>query len=606
VTPVAVIASAAISALGRGRAAYRAGVVGDAPVRALALEPSFDALRHPLVGRARALALDPDAERAEQLLTLVTADLVRELDAVSPDWRSARLAVVLGTSSGGMQSIEAALRARSEGALDGERAARASYTSPLAGVAALLGGAPKVIQVLAACASSTLAIGLGCRLLDADRFDLVIAGGYDALSALVASGFDALGALTRTEPQPFRAARDGMALGEGAGLVALSTRFGAGRVQGVVLGFGASSDAHHVTAPDPEGEGLARAALLALEDAATPPDAIGLVSAHGTGTVHNDAAEARSLARVLGGRPIPLFPFKAVIGHTLGAGGVLETLATLDALGRRVVPAVPGAGALIDGASLALPSHAESLGDANTSALKLSAAFGGANAALVVASSRNRTRPGTRRPSRPVALVARGPWVEHGDAGRVARFARVPESLLARVDAASELVLTAVARLFETLPSPPGPDTAVVVGTISASLEQDELFDRRRRSGLSVEPRRFPATSPNLGAGWCTIAFDLRAASFAVSDLGAADEALTIAHDLVAWGDATAALAVRAEDAGPVVADLFGAAGLPVPQRGAEAVLLAVAGELPPIERSELGWGGGSRSVVRPRGRLDA
>jgi 3-oxoacyl-[acyl-carrier-protein] synthase-1/3-oxoacyl-[acyl-carrier-protein] synthase II len=587
---VAVVASAAISALGRGRAAYRAGAAGEVPARALELEPSFDALRHPLVGRVRERGLDPNAERAQQLLALVTDDLVHELDVVLPDWRSARLAVVLGTSSGGMQSIEAALRARADGALDGERAALASYTSPLAGLAPLLGGAPEVIQVLAACASSTLAIGLGCRLLDAERFDLVIAGGYDALSALVASGFDALGALTRTEPQPFRAARDGMALGEGAGLVALSAVGRTRRVQGVVLGFGASSDAHHVTAPDPEGEGLARAALLALDDAATPPDAIGLVSAHGTGTVYNDAAEARALSRVLGARPIPLFPFKAVIGHTLGAGGVLETLATLDALGRGVVPAVPGAGAPIDGASLVLPSRAEPLEDTNTIALKLSAAFGGANAALVVASSGDRARPGTRRPSRPVALVARGPWVEHGDAARVARFARVPESLLARVDAASELVLTAVARLFETLPSLPGRETAVVVGTASASLEQDELFDRRRRSGLSVEPRRFPATSPNLGAGWCTIAFDLRAASLAVSDLGAADDALAIAHDLVAWGDADAALAVRAEDAGRVVADVFGAAGLPVPQRGAQAVLLAVAGELPRIERSQLRW----------------
>lgn len=573
-TPVAVLAASGLSALGRGRAAF--GVREDATRLESAL--AFDAelastLKHPFVGRVAGDFSDA-RDRAEALLDAAFDDLTRTLDQRLPEWRTRRVGVILGTSSGAMRSLSAALAARAANEpLSREQALGAWYFAPLASARRAVGSDVRLVQLLGACASSTLAIGLGCRWIESGELDLVIAGGYDALSALVASGFGAIGALTRASPRPFRVDRDGMAIGEGAGLVALSGRPGGAGVEGWVLGFGASSDAFHVTRPEPDGTGMATAIERALADAGLEPADIDLVSAHGTATPFNDAAEAAALARVFGERELPVFPLKAVIGHTLGAGGVLEALAAWDALTHGIVPAVPGDGAVC-GANLVLPAaHTER---PLRAALKLSAAFGGVNAALVL-SAREGPGPGRRRERHAVTVSAVGPSVCAAAPELVARWAapRAATSTLSRVDGMSELVLAAVAHLLEQLQAAPSAATAVIVGTATASVEQDELFDQRRRAGLPVEPRRFPPTSPNLCAGWCSIAFGFTGPSLAVcSGWDSASEALAIAHDLVAMGDAPAAIVVAAEDAGPAVVDLCRASGIPEPCRSARALLL--------------------------------
>lgn len=586
--PVGALAASAISALGRGRAAYAVGEPGDSGRTALCLDPEgANGSKTRLMGRVRLESPVGSADRAEVLLTLALNDLVSKLETALPGFRNQRLAVVLGTSAGAMNSMEKALASRAS--LTPELAARASYFSPLRGVETTLGAPATVVQLLAACASSTLAIGFACRWLEAGLFDIVIAGGYDALSEFVTSGFDALGALSQGEPRPFRGERDGMALGEGAALVALRSGSDFEGCLGSVLGFGASSDAVHVTAPDASGAGLARAAREALEDAGLSASDIDLVSAHGTATVFNDAAEARALVSLFGARPMPVFPFKAVIGHTLGAAGVLETLAAWDALSRKLLPASPGTGPTCSEGCVVLPEVNELR--SIEKALKLSAAFGGANAALVLGKAATRA-PGRRRPVVPVELLAVGPHIEHASPELLSRLvARASASALSRLDSLSELVVAAAARLIEGLPGVPPPRTAVVVGTESATLEVNELYDRRRRAGLAVEPRRFPATSPNVCAGWCSIAFGFLGPSFSVgSGAGARLEALAIGHDLVAQADADAALVVAAEDVGSVVTDFFGAAGLRVPRRGAQALLLIPAQTGTPLDRSKLSW----------------
>jgi 3-oxoacyl-[acyl-carrier-protein] synthase-1/3-oxoacyl-[acyl-carrier-protein] synthase II len=439
---------------------------------------------------------------------------------------------------------------------------------------------------LAACASSTIAIGLGCRWLDADDCDLVIAGGYDALSALVAAGFDSLSALTRTTPQPFRVGRDGMALGEGVGLVALRRAAPNDGAFGRVLGFGASSDAFHITAPDREGRGLALAARAALADAALEPEAVTWVSAHATATPYNDAAEARALGQLFGARTLPVHPWKAVIGHTLGAAGVLESLAVWDALARGVMPAAVGEGEQEPGTLLSLEPHNRAL--SASVALKVSAAFGGCNAALLLGSVA-RSEFGVARARQAVFVQAVAEPVTEGDLELVAQLAGGKHAAAAsRADSLSELALAAVASLLRASGRTLSEKTAVIVGTSAATLELDERFDRRRRAREPVEPRRFPATSPNLCASLCSICFGLRGPAFSVgSSLDVAREALLVAHDLVAAGDAPAALVLVAEDVGPVVADLFGSAGFPVPIRGARAALLGT-GTGFPLSRSAL------------------
>ena len=196
--------------------------------------------------------------------------------------------------------------------------------------------------VLTACAASTIAIGIATRWLEAGDCDLVIAGGFDAVSVFVASGFEVLRATTsEVPPKPFCVGRDGMSLGEGAGLFAL-TRFeksDAMKAHVYIAGSPASADAVHLTAPDRTGDGLARAAEAALANAEVIATDIDLISAHATATPFNDAAEMKALARVMKDHKPTILPLKAQIGHTLGAAGVLETLACVDAIERNILPA---------------------------------------------------------------------------------------------------------------------------------------------------------------------------------------------------------------------------------------------------------------------------
>jgi 3-oxoacyl-[acyl-carrier-protein] synthase-1/3-oxoacyl-[acyl-carrier-protein] synthase II len=580
--PVAVLASAALSALGRGARATLVGAAGETPRTAVRADPAGALARI-----EASLFAESSSERAESLLGCVARDLAAELDRSAPNFRAQRIGAFIGTSAGAMHSMQAAFAAREQaGSIDASLAADANYFSPLRALARELGvGADgmKCVQVLGACASSTLAIGLACRALEAGDCDLAIAGGYDALSEFVIAGFSALGALSRDVPRPFRRERDGLALGEGAALLALVRASELEAPAPRIWGFGASADAVHVTAPDREGRGLAAAARAALLDAGLEPNAVGLVSAHGTATLYNDSAEAKALASVFGEQRFVLHPFKAVIGHTLGAAGALESLAAWDAMSRSVLPASVAGGAIEPEFSGELLSANRS-GSADA-ALKLSAAFGGLNAALVLAAPHAVAR-GAARDLVDVELSALGEWVTAGDPELVARLAPRAIELASRADSLSELVLAAVARLVTLRSEPLPPSCALIVGSGVATIEANERFDQRRRAGLAVLPRAFPPTSPNLCAGVASIAFGLRGPAFTVgaSRAGAAEEAFRVARSLVAAGDVEAALVVVAEDAGPVVRDLLAASGCDAPRRGARAALL-----LPGVRKGSVG-----------------
>jgi len=295
-----VIAIGAVSGAGLGEDAYRSARVGEPARVVLAADPALGAagLRRPFCARApEELGVVPSGDRATDLLVCAFAQVTRALDAARPSWRDERLGIAIGTSSGGMLTAERFFAASAEGEVDAEIARRASYFAPLddALSQAKLAHVRRRMQILAACAASSIAIGVGLRWLDRGACDLVLAGGYDGVSVFVAAGFEVLRATTATRPRPFRVGRDGMSLGEGAGLIALvrarDTR--GARVLVRVAGFGASNDAVHITAPDRTGAGLARAARAALADAGMRAQAIDLVSAHATATPFNDDGSAR-------------------------------------------------------------------------------------------------------------------------------------------------------------------------------------------------------------------------------------------------------------------------------------------------------------------------
>ncbi|MEN9580554.1 MAG: hypothetical protein RJA70_3563, partial [Pseudomonadota bacterium] len=272
--PIEVVARGSVSGAGLGDASYALAPLGHAAPRAVRLDARLGdrSFGTPPVAQ---VALRAGADRVEQLLSLAAGALKRELETALPQYRALRIGLILGTSAGKMDRQEQLFRLlETEPGRAAEDAAGAPYAATLDGLSAQLGiAARERCLVLGACASSTFAVGLGARWLDAGYVDLVIAGGVDALSELVCAGFESLGIIS-ANPSPFGAHRDGMALGEAACLLALR-RASFPWVRGsFLLGFGCSSDAHHVTAPEPTGRGLVEAARAALDDAGLAPTQI--------------------------------------------------------------------------------------------------------------------------------------------------------------------------------------------------------------------------------------------------------------------------------------------------------------------------------------------
>ncbi|HVU05333.1 MAG TPA: beta-ketoacyl synthase N-terminal-like domain-containing protein [Polyangiaceae bacterium] len=575
-TPVSIVAIEAESALGSGVRAYSVGEVGERPVSAIHEDAILEAagLERPFLARA---VHEPKGEDpAAVLLRRVGGALGRALRERVPELERRRIALVVGTSSGGMASLVAALDARARGgALSPELAAAAPYFGPLRALEDALGVRfEERVQILAACASSAVALGYASRLLALGHVDLAIAGGYDAVTPFVATGFESLGATSASMPRPFRVGRDGMALGEAAAFFVLALPASGLPELGRLAGFAASSDAVHVTAPDREGGGLSRAAVAALADAGIRPEDVDVVSAHATATPFNDAAEARALATALGphAADVVVHPFKSVVGHTLGASAALEIAAVLEAMRRGISPGACSPGMPDPEAPARLLERNES--GRPTTALKLSAAFGGANAALVVTTG---SAPGTPVARGAARIVRVGTPRSAEDARALRGVTRLPDVQLERLDRLSAAAVAAVATVLDGVLVTTPDRTGVILGSAAACLENNEAFQAglRARGRPGAAPRRFPATSPNLAPGQCSIAFGLRGPSFAVgAGPAAAVEALLVAVDLLEAGDADALVVVAAEDVGPVVTDVFVAAGLPLPVSGAVAVLL--------------------------------
>ena len=297
-----------------------------------------------------------------------------------------RIGVVVGTALGGIDQASRALVAPSAlGALTGS-----TYDGPTRNLARWLGARGPVLTVTTACASGATSLGLGADLLRTGQADLVLAGGADALCRFVQRGFNALRSLTRDPVRPFDRRRNGLLLGEGAGLVVLERAdavSGRGRrVLGRLLGHASTGDGAHITAPDPEGRGLELAVRTALAEAGLAPDALDLVSAHGTGTPANDRVETEVLKRVLGRHAyeIPVNSIKAHLGHTMGAAATLEAIMCLLAGRHDQVPPTLNYGDPDPACDLDCVPNAARAWRPRVS-LSTSLGFGGCNAALVLA-----------------------------------------------------------------------------------------------------------------------------------------------------------------------------------------------------------------------------
>lgn len=248
-------------------------------------------------------------------------DVLRQIEDSVADWRARcgpeRIGVVMGTSTSGIDSGEARLQR--------EDAGDYSYRNQqqMAGLAEFAARYLQVqgprITVSTACSSSANAFASARRLLALDICDAVVVGGVDTLCGMTVKGFHSLSALSAGPSLPFSGNRDGINLGEAGALFVLTREPGPVRLRGIA----ASSDAHHMSAPHPEGRGAQASMCAALADAGLESSAIDYLNLHGTGTPHNDGMEAAAVQRVLG-VAVPCSSTKPMTGHTLGAAGALE------------------------------------------------------------------------------------------------------------------------------------------------------------------------------------------------------------------------------------------------------------------------------------------
>ncbi|WP_040469728.1 beta-ketoacyl-ACP synthase II [Limosilactobacillus ingluviei] len=203
-------------------------------------------------------------------------------------------------------------------------------------------------SIVTACASATNSIGEAFRHIKAGHAQVMITGGAEAsVNEIGIAGFAALTALSPTSDptqasRPFDQARNGFVLGEGAGTLVLEALDHAqargAQILGEVVGYGTTSDAYHITSPDPAGTQAARAMTLAMQEAGLTPEDIDYINAHGTATAANDAGEAQAIRQVFGDHDVLVSSTKGMTGHLLGAAGAVEAVITAAALQKGILP----------------------------------------------------------------------------------------------------------------------------------------------------------------------------------------------------------------------------------------------------------------------------
>ena len=327
-------------------------------------------------------------ERAGKML-LIAAHEAWKQSGWTP---SENIPAVFGTTSGGMSLGEDFFRHATQKPNGHSRQATrvTNYQSQrqVLDLCEAFGFSGPITIIANACASGANAIGHAYELVRSGRAERVLTGGYDAISQLVFSGFDSLQALSPTRCRPFDANRDGLALGEGAAVVTIESydyaqKRGA-EILGEIAGYGAATDAHHLTQPHPQGDAALASMTAACDAARVNAEQIGYINAHGTGTPLNDVSEAGAINRWVGARAkqVPVSSTKSSIGHLLGAAGAVETLVCLMALREQFLPPTATLETLDPLCQFPVVRKAT---DAKLDyALTNSFGFGGANASLIL------------------------------------------------------------------------------------------------------------------------------------------------------------------------------------------------------------------------------
>ena len=260
--------------------------------------------------------------RNSAVLAFLTDSIKDSINELKQKYSKDRIAIILGTSTSGLDETENELKKFMQTGVPSRDFYYKSqeFGDPSMFLADYLDIDGPAYTISTACSSSARALICGKRMLESGLVDAVIAGGADTLCKVPINGFNSMGVLSHERCLPFNKNRAGINIGEGGGLMILSKE----KASLELLGVGESSDAYHVSSPEPSGAGAISAMKMALDDASLTTDDIGYVNLHGTATKLNDAMESKAMASLFKGK-VPCSSTKYMTGHTLGAAGIVET-----------------------------------------------------------------------------------------------------------------------------------------------------------------------------------------------------------------------------------------------------------------------------------------
>lgn len=484
--------------------------------------------------------------RSTELLVHTLLPLRKRLLALCERYGSERVGIVLGSSTGGIDATERAVRAEAElGAMPSDFVFEEAHVfSALIRVAqAMFGARGPGYVVSTACSSSGKALGAAQRLILSGACDAVLTGGVDSLSELTLRGFGGLSILSPTHCKPFDGQRDGISLGEGASLLVLERET---ESEYVLRGVGEAGDAYHPTAPHPDGLGAELALQACLKHAGLDPREVDYVNAHGTGTLQNDLVEALVIDRTLG-PDVPFSSTKDRTGHHLGTAGATEAIISLIALMTGKIPLNRRPG-VVDAALRRQPFYESAANPGRQPpavVLSNSFAFGGSNVTVALGKTPRPAAPNVL-PERRVFVLGAVSWGEADDQ-------ELPCTILPmRARGRASQLTRVLAELFGRLVDPGhAADMPMFFGSAYGEMTTTIALLDQMLLEPTVSPAKFQSSVHNTAAGLLSITTENRAPATAIA-AGDDTVAMTLA-DAYAWISCHGgpAVALIADEPGP-------------------------------------------------------